>query len=82
MPETSSDRYPLATLLRRELLRLAAREDHLAAAQAAVVPYWAPHPPSVQGHRTAATALRSRADQLLTANPSGLTALEMTTCLG
>ena len=81
MPETTSDRHTLATALRRELLRLAPREDHLAAAEAAVVPYWAPHPLSVHGHRTAATALRSRADQLLTANASGLTALEMTTCV-
>ena len=81
MPETSSDRHALATALRRELLRLAAREDHLAAAEAAVVPYWAPHPPSVHGHRTAATALRTRADQLLTANSGGLPAWEMTTCV-
>ena len=66
MYETSND--TLVTALRRELFRLAAREDDLAAAQAALVPYWAPHPPSVQGHRTAATALRSRADQLLTAS--------------
>jgi len=77
MYETSSD--TLATALRRELLRLAAHEDDLAAAQAALVPYWAPHPPSVQGHRTAATALRSRADQLIPANTSGPTAWEMTT---
>jgi len=47
MYETRSDTP--ATALRRELLRLAAREDDLAAAQAALVPYWAPHPPSVQG---------------------------------
>jgi hypothetical protein len=46
MPETSSDQHTLATVLRRELLQLAAREDHLAAAEAAVVPYWRriPHP--------------------------------------
>jgi hypothetical protein len=77
MYETSTD--SLATALRRELLRLAAREDDLAATQAAQVPYWAPHPPSVQGHRTAATALRTRADQLIAANAGGPTAWEVTT---
>jgi hypothetical protein len=63
-----SDRHVLAAAVRRELLRIAVREDDLAAAVAASVPYWAPHPPSVQAHRTAAAVLRSEADQLLTAS--------------
>jgi hypothetical protein len=66
--DTGNDREVLAAVVRRALLRLAAREDNLAAAEAALVPYWAPHPPSVLGHRTAAAALRSEADQLLTAS--------------
>jgi len=66
--DVDSDRHIVASALRRALLRLAAREDDLAAAEAASVPYWAPHPPSVLGHRTAAAALRFEADQLLTAS--------------
>jgi hypothetical protein len=66
MSDHESDRHVLATVVRRELLRIAAREDALAAAEAASVPYWLP--PTVQGHRTAAAALRSRANQLLSAS--------------
>ena len=65
MSDHENDRHVLATAVRRELLRIAAREDALAAAEAASVPYWLPHPPTVQGHRTAAAALRSQANQLL-----------------
>ncbi len=55
----------LLVLLRRELLRLARIEDDLAANEAAAVPYWAPHPPSVLGHRKAAAALRNDAGAIL-----------------
>lgn len=46
------------------LFELARREDELAAAEAAGVPYWAPCPPSVFGHRVAAEALRTEAESL------------------
>ncbi|WP_109509204.1 hypothetical protein [Nocardioides speluncae] len=52
-------------LLRRELLLLAGREDIAAAQEAALVPYWAPCPASVVGHRAAARALREAAEQFL-----------------
>ena len=55
------------TRLRQALLEIARREDDMACAEAAMVPYWAPHPPSVSGHRLAAGALRSEADRLLSA---------------
>ena len=54
--------------LRSILLDLARRHDNLAADQAASTPYWAPCPPSVLGHRSAAAALRAEADHLLTAS--------------
>lgn len=56
---------PLAAMMRRELLRLAAAEDELAATEGAEVPYWVPCPDSVLGHRAAARTLRARADRLL-----------------
>ena len=49
-------------LVREELLRLARREDDLAAAEAGSVPYWAPCPDTVPGHRRAAAALRAEAE--------------------
>ena len=55
----------LVELLRRELLQLASHEDELAANEAACVPYWAPTPASVIGHRAAAAALRDDADRLI-----------------
>ena len=55
------------TRLRQALLEIARREDDMACAEAAIVPYWAPQPPSVSGHRLAAGALRSEADRLLPA---------------
>lgn len=58
----------LVAMLYRELLRIAGREDDLANDEAAVVPYWAPNPPSVLAHRAAAAALRLQADQLLSAS--------------
>ncbi len=54
----------VAAAVRQELLRLARLEDQLAADEAATVPYWAPCPTSVVGHRAAAQALRQEADQL------------------
>jgi hypothetical protein len=64
--ETSSplDSF-VAAALRRELLRLAAFEEDLAATEAAKVPYWSPCPATVAGHRAAARALREDADRLL-----------------
>ena len=56
---------PIASALRRELLRLARAEDDQAAAEAAKVPYWAACPPSVLGHRAAAAALRADAERFL-----------------
>lgn len=47
--------------LRVELLRLADREDDRAAAEASKVLYWAACPPSVSGHRAAASILRENA---------------------
>jgi hypothetical protein len=55
------------TALRYELLRLAKEHDDLAAQEAASVPYWAPCPASVGGHRAAAKALRCDADQIIAA---------------
>jgi hypothetical protein len=57
----------LAASVRLALLKLARYEDELAATEAARVPYWEPHPPSVLGHRTAAQALRAEADALVAA---------------
>lgn len=55
----------LARALRCQLLALARLEDDQADAEAARLPYWAPCPPSVVGHRAAAAALRVDADKLL-----------------
>ena len=52
-------------LVRRELLRLAEIEESMAAQDAASVPYWAPTPATVHGHRAAALALRADADRYL-----------------
>ena len=49
--------------LRHELLRLAVEQEMLADQEAAEVPYWAPRPASVEGHRAAATALRADAER-------------------
>lgn len=55
-PTKSTD---LTTLICRELLKLARREEELAADELAQVPYWMPTPASVLGHRAAASALRA-----------------------
>jgi len=59
---------PIGVRLRQILLDLARREDDIALAEAAAVPYWAQHPSSVIGHRVAADALRSEADRFLEAS--------------
>ncbi|HJQ04613.1 MAG TPA: hypothetical protein VJ872_04175 [Nocardioides sp.] len=46
------------------LVDLAGTEEALAHSEAAAVPYWAPTPESVVGHRLAAVALRARAEAL------------------
>jgi len=54
--------------LRQILLDLARREHDIAVSEAAAVPYWAPLPSSVMGHRAAAAVLRSEADRFLEAS--------------
>ena len=56
-----------ATRLRQILLDLARREEDVAFSEAAAVPYWAPYPTSVGGHRAAAAALRAEASSILEA---------------
>lgn len=63
---TDKSETSVRVLIRNELLRLARFEDDLAAAEAATLPYWAPYPPTVQGHRMAAVALRADADAVVT----------------
>ena len=58
---TISATADLTSALCHALFELARREDDLAASEAARVPYWAPCPPSVHGHRAAADALREEA---------------------
>jgi len=64
-----SNGYPeeggIAVRLRQILLELARRHEDIAHAEAAAVPYWAPQPTSVSGHRAAASTLRFEADRLL-----------------
>ena len=50
------------------LIQFAKGQDELAANEAAATRYWAPCPPTVLGHRTAATLLRAEADLLATAS--------------
>ena len=50
------------------LIQLAKGQDELAATEAAATRYWAPCPPTVHGHRTAATLLRAEADRLASAS--------------
>lgn len=51
----------LLQALRLELLRLARLEDQRACEEASKVPYWAPYPETVSGHRTAARLLHAEA---------------------
>ncbi|GAA3664323.1 hypothetical protein GCM10022237_25520 [Nocardioides ginsengisoli] len=65
-------------LIRAELVRLASREDRLAAEEAVRAAYWEATPPSVISRRLAATILREAAEQLSTA-PSPSLARPLTT---
>ncbi|UUW89464.1 hypothetical protein [Pimelobacter simplex] len=56
---------PVRALVRQELLRLADLEEAAAAREATSVPYWAPCPATVHGHRAAALALRADAERYL-----------------
>lgn len=53
------------TALRSTLLKLARIEEDRAAIEASAAPYWIVCPPSVQGHRFAASVLRDAADAYL-----------------
>ena len=70
--QMESNEFPedgtIAIRLRQILLELARREDDIAHAESAGVPYWAPQPTSVHGHRKAASALRVEADRFLQAS--------------
>lgn len=48
--------------MRQLLLDVARLQDEIACEEAAKVPYWAPLPSSVDGHRQCASALRAVAD--------------------
>jgi hypothetical protein len=68
MDSTGHPEHSTITIrLRQLLLELARRQDNLALSEAVDVPYWAPPPTSVTGHRAAAQVLRSEADRLLSA---------------
>ena len=54
----------VADLLCKELIRLAVEQEERADAEAARVPYWAPSPACVEGHRAAASALRADAERI------------------
>jgi hypothetical protein len=60
----TANQTSLSGALRRELIRMARDEEDQAATEAAAVPYWTVGPPSIQGHRAAAAALRAKADLL------------------
>lgn len=64
----NADTAQTTSRLRQILLDLARREHNMAVSEAAAVPYWAPLPSSVMGHRAAAAALRSEADRFLEAS--------------
>lgn len=57
-------RSEILTAVCHELLALAKCEDDTAADEASVVPYWAPLPASVDGHRAAARTLRQAAHEV------------------
>jgi hypothetical protein len=63
-----SDEAMIALRLGQILLELARREDDIAHAEAAAVPYWEPLPTSVVGRRAAASCLRFEADRVLQAS--------------
>ena len=63
-----SDEGMIANRLGQILLELARREDDIAHAEAATVPYWEPTPESVVGRRAAANCLRFEAERVLQAS--------------
>ena len=63
MSTQSTTRADLHDALRRELLRLARREDDAASREAARVHYWEPTPVIVVVHRRCAAILRDAADE-------------------
>jgi hypothetical protein len=62
--EESAKSPELMAALCHELVLLARHEDDVAAREAARVPYWAACPPSIEGHRAAARALRADLERL------------------
>ncbi len=68
----STEDHPLGGAIQMKLrgviLELADREEEIAFTEAAAVPYWAPPPASISGHRSAATCLRHVADRFLEAS--------------
>jgi hypothetical protein len=66
-PLSMSAPADLAGALSRALYELARKEEDLAAAEGACVPYWEPCPSSVYGHLAAAEALRHEAENLTVA---------------
>jgi hypothetical protein len=62
--ESSTTTVEVSVLLQRELLHLAKQHDDAAAVQASRVPYWAPYPAEVPGHRAAAALLRADAARI------------------
>jgi hypothetical protein len=63
-PDAAPTHADLRRALAQELLGLASQHDASAAAEAARVPYWAPCPSTVAGHRAAAALLREDAERL------------------
>ena len=58
-----------AYAVRATLFRLADAQERIAAAEAALVPYWKPCPEGVTGARAAARALRAAAEMMLVSSP-------------
>jgi proteasome lid subunit RPN8/RPN11 len=54
----------LVAALCHELVLLAKSEEDIAASEASRVPYWSVCPPSVEGHRAAARAIRVNLERL------------------
>ncbi|GAB4010923.1 hypothetical protein [Nocardioides ultimimeridianus] len=55
----------VAGRIRALLLELARSQEDMAAEELAATPYWSSTPTTVLGHRDAALALRTAADELL-----------------
>lgn len=59
-----SESVDLTDAICQALIELARKEDELAAAEAARLPYWAVCTPSMEGHHAAAEALRAEAESM------------------